>query len=298
LMTILVRTNKPGFVRMYATTGDLSHLAVHMDIPVIKPELLTDPWDFELLEDIAADPRFANAPAMKEGMRSVLIMPIRSSGELIAAVNFLSRTPNRFSRDDIPMARRIADHIGLALSHEQLAEEMRKSEELRAKTANIGLLDALLASITDSGDVKTTMDRVADIAQKVLPYDAMIVPVVVSDGARLKFHILRTPPGVTLPDAMDVPAHLRSTEWEHHIVDDMQNDPQERSHPFAAQGLRASLRIAIRVQGQLTCGVAFYSLEPGIYKEADVVIGRRIAARLAISLMREKGLEASKRADE
>jgi two-component system NtrC family response regulator len=78
----------------------------------------------------------------------------------------------------------------------------------------------------------------------------------------------------------------------------MQSDPMEQSHPFAVMGLRASLRIAIRVQGQLTSGVAFYSFQAGIYKEADVAIARRIAARLAISLMREKGMEASKRADE
>jgi len=297
-MTILTRSSKPGFAHMYAATGDLSHLTVHMEIPVILPRLLTDPWDVELIPDLGSDPKYANTPAMKEGMRSILIMPIRSGGQLVASVNFLSRTPNRFSRDDVPMARRITDHIGLALSHEQLAEEMRKSEELRAKTANIGLLDALLASVTDTVDLKTVLDRVADISQKVLPYDAMIVPVVVNDGARLKFHIVRTPPGVTLAETMDVPSHLRSTEWEYHIVDDMQTDPLEQSHPFAALGLRASLRIAIRVQGQLTAGVAFYSFQPGVYKEADVMIGRRIGARLAISLMREKGLEATKRADE
>jgi len=296
-MTIVVPSGKPGIARLYAATGDLSHLAVHMEIPVVDPKLLTRTWDFELLDDIAQIPALANAPAMKEGMRSILIMPIRS-GELVAAVNFLSRTPGRFTRDDVPMARRITDHIALALSHERLAEEMRKSEELRSRTANIGLLDALLASVTDTVDLNTVFDRVADIAQKVLPYDAMIVPIVINDGARLKFHVLRTPPGVTVPETMDVPAHLRSTEWEYHIVDDMQRDPLERSHPFASSGLRSSLRIAIRVQGQLTCGVAFYSLEAGVYKEADVVIGRRIAGRLAISLMREKGLEASKRADE
>jgi transcriptional regulator with GAF, ATPase, and Fis domain len=296
-MTIVVPSGKPGIARLYAATGDLSHLAVHMEIPVVDPKLLSRTWDFELLDDIAQIPALANAPAMKEGMRSILIMPIRS-GELVAAVNFLSRTPGRFTRDDVPMARRITDHIALALSHEQLAEEMRKSAELRSRTANIGLLDALLASVTDTVDLNTVFDRVADIAHKVLPYDAMVVPVVLNDGARLKFHVLRTPPGVTFPETMDVPAHLRSTDWEYHIVDDMQGDPKERSHPFAASGLKSSLRIAIRVQGQLTCGVAFYSFEQGAYTEADVVIGRRIAARLAISLMREKGLEASKRADE
>jgi transcriptional regulator with GAF, ATPase, and Fis domain len=297
-MTIAVRTEKPGMARLYAATGDLGHIAVPMEIPVRDRRLASEPWDFVLIDDVQSDPLYAGTPAMQAGMGSILTMPIRIGGELIAGVNFLSRTPRRFTRDDVPMARRITDHIGLALSHEQLAEEIRKSEELRSRDANIGLLDALLASLTDTADLKTVCDRVADIATKVLPYDAMIVPVVVNEGTQLKFHVLRMPDGVQLPDTMEVPAHLRGTEWEYHIVDDMQADPHEQTHPLARMGLRSSLRIAIRVQGQLTAGVAFYSFARAAYKVGDVAIGRRIAARLAISLMREQGMAAAKRADE
>ena len=78
----------------------------------------------------------------------------------------------------------------------------------------------------------------------------------------------------------------------------MSTDPRNREHPIAKLGYRSCIRVAIRVEGQLTAGVGFFSLNPSVYKDADVLIARRIAARLAISLMREHGMLASKRADE
>jgi transcriptional regulator with GAF, ATPase, and Fis domain len=297
-MTIAVRSGKPGIVRLYAATGDLSHLAVPMEIPVRNPRLLTEPWEFELLDDIASDPQYASAPARIEGMRSILVMPIRIAGELIGGVNFLSRGPGRFTRDDVPMARRITDHIALALSHEQLAEEMRKSQELRSREANVGLLDALLASVTDTGELRTVFDRVADIAQKVLPFDAMAVPVLTADREHVTFHVLRAPEGMTFPEVMEVSPHLRGTNWEYDLCVDLQADPRQNTLWFATRGFRSALRIAIRVEGQLTSGVGFYSFKPGVYTEADVAIGRRVSARIAISLMREQGMQATRRADE
>src|SRR6185295_16811811 len=86
--------------------------------------------------------------------------------------------------------------------------------------------------------------------------------------------------------------------WDYEVVDDIVNDPRHRDHVLAKAGYRSGLRIAIRVEGQLTAGLGFFSFKPSLYKEGDVMIARRIAARLAISLMREQGMEASKRADE
>jgi transcriptional regulator with GAF, ATPase, and Fis domain len=296
-MTIVVRTKIRDIVRLYAATGALRDLPVPHEITIPNPQLLESPWEFELIDDIQQDARYASAPSAKAGMRSLLTMPIRVGGELLGGVNFASSTAGRFTRDDVPMARRITDHIALALQHERLAEEMRQTEELRSRTANIGLLDALLATVTDSGDLQTVVDRVAEMAQKVLPYDAMVLPILQPDGAHLRFHVVKTPGAGAFPDVFPVPAHLRG-EWDYEVVDDMSTDPRNREHPIAKLGYRSCIRVAIRVEGQLTAGVGFFSLTPSVYKEADVVIARRIAARLAISLMREQGMAATKRADE
>jgi transcriptional regulator with PAS, ATPase and Fis domain len=97
---------------------------------------------------------------------------------------------------------------------------------------------------------------------------------------------------------MEIPEHLRNSAWEYDLVDDLQADPAQRNFAAAKLGYRSALRVPIRVQGQLAAGVGFFSFTPSAYKSADILVARRVADRLALSLLREKGLEAAKRADE
>jgi transcriptional regulator with PAS, ATPase and Fis domain len=66
----------------------------------------------------------------------------------------------------------------------------------------------------------------------------------------------------------------------------------------AKLGFRSALRLPIRVEGQLAAGVGFFSFAPAVYKKTDVLVARRIADGVAMTLLRELGLEANKRADD
>jgi two-component system response regulator HydG len=296
-MTIVAYGSEPGVATIYAATGALRDLPTGQRLEVPDPKLFTSAWDFELVE-IANNPRYRDVPSARAGMQSLLLMPLRIGGELIGGVSFVSRTPSRFTVDDVPMARRICDHIALTMQHERLAEEMRRSEELRARTANIALLDDLLTAVTDKMDLRDVIDRVSELTKRVLPHDEMFVPVLADDdGARIRFHLLRTR-NTKLPEYMAIAPHLRNSDWEHDISDDLQADPEQRGLVPAQLGYRSVLRVPIRVEGQLTAGVTFLSSTPRAYTQADVLIASRIAARLAISLMRKRGIEQTKRADE
>ena len=78
----------------------------------------------------------------------------------------------------------------------------------------------------------------------------------------------------------------------------LQIDPQKYGQTAASLGYRSALRIPIRVAGQLAGGVVFFSFAPSSYTKADVIVGRRVADRLALSLSREHAYESTKRADE
>src|SRR4029453_12163768 len=53
------------------------------------------------------------------GYRSMLRVPIRLRGEVIALLVVLSRTPAVYRPADAVVARRIADYVALALSHQR-----------------------------------------------------------------------------------------------------------------------------------------------------------------------------------
>ncbi|MBW8873747.1 MAG: sigma-54-dependent Fis family transcriptional regulator [Acidobacteria bacterium] len=67
------------------------------------------------------------------GIRSLLRVPVRLKGETIGALLFFSRELRRFTAVEADSARRIADHIALALAHQRLAEEQRRAAHLEER---------------------------------------------------------------------------------------------------------------------------------------------------------------------
>jgi transcriptional regulator with PAS, ATPase and Fis domain len=65
-------------------------------------------------------------------------------------LTFLSKQPRAFSRHDVAMARRIADHVTLAVSHEQLAKAARQASDARARTDHLEARVRMLANHADA----------------------------------------------------------------------------------------------------------------------------------------------------
>jgi transcriptional regulator with GAF, ATPase, and Fis domain len=289
--------NNGATVRVHATQG-FTGLQTPFDIPAHEIRLLSEANEFKLVDDLQERPEYSHSPSRAAGMRSLMVVSIRVQDRHFGGLTFYSRTPGQFTRDDVLVARRISDHVALALSHQRLAEEARRNEELRARTTNLEMLDAMLAALTDAGSLSEVIDRVSDVSKKVLPHDAMVMPVVVrADAARARFYVT-TKDIAKFPEMIDVPESLRNSDWEYDLVDDLQSHLLQRNMMVAKLGYRSILRIPIRAEGQLVAGIGFLSFAPSAYTSEDVLAGRRIADRLALSLLRERGLQAARRADE
>jgi transcriptional regulator with PAS, ATPase and Fis domain len=76
---------------------------------------------------------------------------------VFGSVFFLSREIDRFADDDIDFARRVADHLALALSHERLADVARRAAESREAAAR---LEAQVATLTRELEARTGQRRV------------------------------------------------------------------------------------------------------------------------------------------
>src|SRR5262245_18418141 len=140
-------------------------------------------------------------------MRSVLMIRVRLDREHRAWVTFWSVSPGRFTNHDVPIARRIAARITLALTHKRLAEQTQRAEEPRARTTSVELLDELLAALTDAGDIPDVFGRISDIALKVLRPYAAVLMVRLADGLHARVYASAGFPG-NLPDTTEVPDEL------------------------------------------------------------------------------------------
>jgi transcriptional regulator with PAS, ATPase and Fis domain len=95
-----------------------------------------------------AEPADLQDRLVAAGYRSFLAVNASARDQELG-VEFWSKQTNAFTVEDVPIARRIADHVALAVSHEQLAEAARQVSEARARAERLELRVKSLAEELD-----------------------------------------------------------------------------------------------------------------------------------------------------
>jgi transcriptional regulator with GAF, ATPase, and Fis domain len=284
-------------VRVHASHG-LGPLTQPYDYPTPDPRMVTDPWDWRLIDDVRDVPQFLEHPAARAGMRSMMFVAIRFEGQLFGGLNFYSKTPGHFVQDDVLVARRITDHVALALSHARLAEAARHNVELRARATHLELLDELLSELVDSRELSEVFGRVAAIAQRVLSHDALALTVALPGGRQARVYANSGFP-VPLAETIDLPEDLlEHPDRDHDIFPDLSARPESRYVRLAGMGFQSLLRVPILLDGRFAGSLVFLSNARSAFQPSEVPVARRMADRMALTLARDRVLEASKRADE
>jgi GAF domain-containing protein len=176
----------------YASIG-LSHAVKfdRLEIPDYVRTLFTDPWDFEVFRNLETDPHPRAGPYFASGFRSAIRVPIQLEGRIEGLIVFLAHAPEVYSEDDVPIVKRIAMFVALVLSHQRLADQAKRAAALNERAANLEMLEDLLKTLSGVLDIRGVFDRVSDIAQKVLPHDAVVVIVPTGDGETTQNYALR-----------------------------------------------------------------------------------------------------------
>jgi transcriptional regulator with GAF, ATPase, and Fis domain len=296
-ISLPVITEDETRVIAFATTATGKYPTSH-PVPDVLRRLMTEPWEFEIFDDLQATPA-ADPYNASMGYRAELRVPIRLEGRLTALLVIVSKAPAVYHPADVVVARRIAEYVALALSHQRLADQARSVEKLRARTTTLELLDDLLTTLIDSGELPEVFDRVSAIARKVLAHDTLVLTVVLPDGKRARVYASSGVDGKPFPEIFDIPEdYIRDQKWDHVTTDDLPRDPVWRNRESAKRGYRSALRVAIRVEGKLAGALVFFSFTPAAYREADLLVARRIRDRLALHITQGRGADSARRAAE
>jgi transcriptional regulator with GAF, ATPase, and Fis domain len=110
---------------------------------------------FAIIDDLrqqvlpVAEPADLHDQVLAAGYRSFVAV-LTSARDQVMGLQFWSKRPAAFSMEDVPIARRLADHVALAVSHEQLADAARQVAEARARAERLELRVRSLAEELDS----------------------------------------------------------------------------------------------------------------------------------------------------
>src|SRR5205823_118384 len=115
------------------------------------------------VDDVRTDPRSARRDVdEREGIRSMLCVPLRGAGALLGVISAFSTRPAAFSAHHQRVLEAFAEQAGVAIHNARLFEEsVRRARETR------GLFEAGRA-VTASLDTARTMRVIMEQAQNVL----------------------------------------------------------------------------------------------------------------------------------
>jgi len=302
-MGIPVLTDDREHMLVFATKGlgsaaDLGIIPIHDSMR----HLVTGDWEFDIVDDLRTENRGLGPERLVTlGFRSVLRAPIRIGGQMAAMLSFFSRTPAFYKPADAVIARRIASHAALLMSHQRLADESRRAAALQERAANLEMLDGLLSTLAGSLDVREVFEQVSVIARRVLPHDLLSLPLVTEDRKHITVHAIA---GGTMqhPEVIALREHhqqLITSNWDYLITPDIQLDSLEKGMPPYEAGYRGRLVVPIRLHGgELVGGLDFFSFQPNAYTQADVLVARRIADHIALALSHQRLAEEAQRVAE
>ncbi len=141
ILALVAWSDEGRAYRLYAIShGAPTDPELWQDVPIPESEMPALRREWYLVRDASREieagsprDRLFRALAVQSALR--VAMPL--AGGIFGALLFMSRTPETFGEDQVPFARRVSDHIALALSHQRLAEAARRDAEAREKAAQL-----------------------------------------------------------------------------------------------------------------------------------------------------------------
>jgi transcriptional regulator with GAF, ATPase, and Fis domain len=174
LMGLAMFSEDRKSVRVFAASDP--EVATIPEFPIPEAVVPTLEWDFFLAREFTLIPGTSRARARvyradgtgedtlelemnpvaralfeQHSIRAQLRVPLRVRGTIIGGLVFNSRTPDSFRPEDADVARRIADHVVLTLSHKRLADEAQRLAEAHERAAQ---LESKVVRLTEELEAK------------------------------------------------------------------------------------------------------------------------------------------------
>jgi Nif-specific regulatory protein len=249
--------------------------------PRLRPRAGANPR----IDDAAAELDTAfpiDADILKWGVRSALWEPFGAPA-FTGGVWLSAYRTHAFRDEHQEVLRPIAALLGSAVEHWRIWDAERRRRE------RLERLDGLLGTLAESLDVRDVFDRVSMAVQPVLAHHLLALTEI--DERARSFRVAAhagtsdgpAPVGdIALSDEEVARGHL-----EFEIVRDapLEVAPSTaRNRVVLATGMRAWLRVPIRLWGELRGSLVFFHRDAARYAHEDVEVARRIADRIALVL--------------
>lgn len=230
--------------------------------------------------DVLKDDRFApwREEAIRRGYASSIALPLMVEGRVLAALNVYASEPDAFAEDEISLLEELASDVTYGLvALRQNAERVHAEEELRRRAMQQEALNTIIGASSMVTDLPELLDVVMDRALQALS---------VTRGA-LWLDEYEATRGIA-PDVCrkisDVLHEREDAKAEAIVVEDWKKAQRDGESDLAGtmvdQGVRASVVVAVSVEGKRVGGICFGATEPRAWTAQEVELIRAIGSQL------------------
>ncbi len=258
------------------------------------------------IEDVLADnPLLAprRETYRREGIRSMLTLPLRVHGEAIGSLVFYYHEPRRFAETDVDVATALANLAASAVRTAELYDEQRGLRDVaQAAERRATFLAEATSLLSSSLDYEKTLEAIAHAAVPWIA-DWCGVDVVGEDGGVRRLAVAHVDPekiewarGIAErypydPDAPSgVPAVLRSgrSELYEEIPDELliaAAKDEEHLRLMRELGFSSAMVVPLSAHGRTLGAITFVTAESGRrYGAEDIAFAEDLARRAALAV--------------
>ncbi len=232
--------------------------------------------------DAVHDPRVAYSEAVrKEGIKSILAVPIQIRGRVIGVLRLLSRKPRLFTDDEIEFATALAEQCGIAIENARMYEAQRKQLRYFETLNEIGkalnsirdlkeILNLIVTKLPEVMNLKGCTIRLLDLSGQKLE--------LVASYGLSKEYLSRG----SIDDELSTHQALRG---EPVIIYDATKDPRIRYQEEAKkEGIASILAIPIMVHNRIIGVLRLHTSEPRHFDEAEINFVMAVAEQSGIAI--------------
>ncbi len=258
----------------------LNRGAIDTEEPIFKA-LKGEPM---VIEDAAKDPRIKYPEAtQKEGIQSILVVPIPIRGNISGILRLLTKRPRSFSQDEIDFAAALADQCGIAI------ENARVFKEQQTQLNYFKVIHEIGKTIGASYELDKTLNLIVSRLPAVMNLKAATIRLIEEPKGALA---LKAAYGLSREYLERGPldeelATYYVREGDPVIIPDATRDIHTIYHKEAeSEGVRGILAVPIFVREEIIGILRLLSAEVRYFSDADINFAMAVAEQAGLAVQR------------
>lgn len=218
-------------------------------------------------------PSFREA-ALREGIESVLTLPIAFRGAVIGIMRLLTRTRREFMAEEIAFAMALAEQVGIAIANGRMFAQL---EQQVSFLKEVQMISKLVGSTLD---LDVVLQTIVECLPRSLQAQGCTIRLLTPETNRL---VLAAAAGLSQEyldrgDVVEEQNTMRALQGKPVAIYDVENDDRVHyHHHMSREGIRSLLAVPIKVKDEVIGIIRVLAREHRNFSEAEINFALAVA---------------------